>query len=96
MLESQLGRVEKLPLRPPGELGRPLPVPPGEPTFAADTIHPIPYDRVADVHQVDSDLMGSTRLELRRDQIRGSPSFQNPEVRHRPSTPIYHPHSLSI
>src|SRR5690606_14711681 len=74
--EPQLGGVEKLPWHPTSELLRPGTGRSRKSPFPRGAVNRIADNGMAQVRQVDADLVGPPGLQARAHQIRGAPALQ--------------------
>ena len=89
MPEAKVGGMKKLAWDAAGQFARPAASIPGNSALPPRTIHRVTDHGMADVLQVDTDLVRAASLELRVQQVRRGPAFQPTEMGYG-SAPLFH------
>ncbi len=96
MRKAQLAGVQELPGGPPRQLRRPAAFRPREAALALRRIRTVTHHRVANVQQVNPDLVRAAGLQLGAQKVGCPPPLQALEVGDGTATALDHRHALAV
>ena len=94
--EGQARRMQELPGRPPGQFPGPSEIRTAHATLPSRSVERVSHDRVSQVSNVHTDLMGAPRAERNVEQLGRRPPFPNPHPREGRTTVLDDRHALPI